>query len=435
MRFRLISKSGDGIGLAFRIKQEGHDIDFYLKDEHGEHLYDGVLSRVANWQKCIDKDMVLIFDMCSLGKEADALRKAGYKVFGASEIADDLELKRGFGLDVASDNGIEIPESYDFQDYEKAKEQLEKEDGEDTGWVFKPEHNKDGVQTFVSTSTDQMLAMLDYYATKWTDGVDFILQKVQEGIEVSSEAWYVDGVYVPNSYNNTWETKRDRNDDIGAMTGCQSSTVKFNACPILYDELFVKLAPWIKLHKYTGPLDINCIIDYQGIPRMLEFTARMGYSAIYAFCEILDIPISEFIATIAEGKIPKIKPYNEWAGALRLSMPPYPACDEAPEAEGVPLLGFDDYDHIWPLDVMMKGGKLFCSGFDSIIAEVTGCHPHPSIMWDEIYDRASMLEIPKCQYRTDCYENAIERINSLSSMGIVEDELISNDTASDIYDE
>ena len=152
MKFRLVSKSGDGIGLAKRISDEGHEVDFWLKDEEGPHLYEGVLPRVTDWHKGLTRDMILVFDMVGLGKEADALRKQGYKVFGASEIADDLELKRGLGLDVSADNGIEIPESYDFQDYEKAKEHIEKDEGDDTGWVFKPEHNKDGVQTFVSTS-------------------------------------------------------------------------------------------------------------------------------------------------------------------------------------------------------------------------------------------------------------------------------------------
>jgi phosphoribosylamine---glycine ligase len=100
MKFRLISKSGDGIGLAFRIKQEGHQVDFYLEDEHGPNLYKGLLPRVEDWQKGIDENTILVFDMCWIGKEADALKSEGFKVFGASEIADKLELDRAFALDL-----------------------------------------------------------------------------------------------------------------------------------------------------------------------------------------------------------------------------------------------------------------------------------------------------------------------------------------------
>src|SRR5271157_1245814 len=109
MRYRIVSKCGDGIGLGFRIKQEGHEVDFYLKDDKGPKLYEGILPRVANWQKDINKDMVLIFDMVGMGKEIDTLKAAGYKVFGGSKIADQLELERGFGLDIAGEYGIEVP--------------------------------------------------------------------------------------------------------------------------------------------------------------------------------------------------------------------------------------------------------------------------------------------------------------------------------------
>lgn len=418
-RFRLISKSGDGIAIAHRIKQEQNYCDFYLKDTKGPNLYKGILDRVSNWQRGINKDMTLIYDMVGFGKDADILRAAGYKIFGASEIMDKLELDRAYGLDIAGKYGIEVPYSEDFQDYAKAKEFLKKQDDDDdTGWCFKPEHNKSGVHTFVSTSTNQMLAMLDYYATKWTDGVDFILQKVQKGVEVSSEAWFVDGIYIPNSYSNTWEQKKDRDGDIGQQTGCQSSTVKFNACPILYDELFVKLSPMLLEHKYTGPLDVNCIVSDEGVPYFLEFTARMGYSAIYAFCTLLNIPIGEFIEMIAKGDIPELEPSDEWGAALRLTMPPYPAVEEAPEREGLPILGIDEYEHYWPLDVMLDKGKLVCSGYDSIVAEITDRHPNLSVLWDFVYDFARIVEIPDCQYRTDAYEHVSERINALASIGI-----------------
>jgi phosphoribosylamine--glycine ligase len=423
-KYRIISKSGDGVAIGYRIQQEGHSCDFYLKDEHGKHLYEGILPRVDDWRKGISKEMILVWDMVGMGKEADELKKQGYRIFGASEIADNLELDRGFGLDIASDVDIEIPHSEDFQDYEKAKEFLEKQE-DDAGWVFKPEKNKEGIKTFVSKNLDEIIGMLDYFAEVWTDGVDFILQKVVDGIEVSSEAWFVNGEYIPDSYNNTWETKRFMNDDLSCNTGCMSSIVKFNACPKLFDKTFKKLAPWLKLHKYTGALDINCIIDYEGTPYMLEWTARMGYSAIYAFCALLDMPISEFIATIAEGKIPDIEPSDEWAGALRLTIPPYPLINEneTNENKGIPISNIDEYDHYWPLDVMMNKNKLVCSGFDGVILEITDSHPDLSVLWEGIYDLARIVTIPDVQYRTDVYENAMERIDNLKSLSLFEGEL------------
>ena len=94
-------------------------MDFFLKDPEGKNLYRGILPRVDNWRDGLTKDAVILVDMVGFGKEADKLRSEGFKVYGGSEIADNLELDRTFGLDVASNAGIEIPESQDFQDFAK----------------------------------------------------------------------------------------------------------------------------------------------------------------------------------------------------------------------------------------------------------------------------------------------------------------------------
>jgi phosphoribosylamine-glycine ligase len=417
MKFLLVSKTADDAGLAYRVQEEGNDVKLYVKDPKAKRLFSGLVPRVEKWEEEYDEDTIIVFGMVGQGKEADILRAAGFKVYGASEIADDLELKRDFGLERAKQFGIEIPESADFTDFEAAASWVK---NLDAPCVFKPEHNKDGVKTFVSQSPEQMIRMFDHYKELWKDKIDFVMQEVKEGAEVSSEVWCCNGVIVPNSYNNTWETKRFMNDDYSCMTGCMSSTVKFNACPPLYDETFGKMEDWLKQVKYHGPLDINCIVGYDGTPYMLEWTARMGYSAVYAFCAGLNMDVGEYLATLASGEIPEIEPSNEWLGALRITVPPYPCEEDKPmkETEGLPIDLGDLDEHIWPLDVEMKDGKLCCSGYIGIIAEITDSHPNLSVLWDYIYDRADIIEVPEIQIRTDCYENAIDRINSLSSMGL-----------------
>jgi len=738
MKFRLISKSADGLGLAFRIKEEGNDVSFYLKDEKAKHLYEGILPRVDNPVEGIDKDTIVIVDMVGWGKEVDALRKTGFKVYGASTIADTMELERDFGLDLADNLGIEVPYSEDFDNFEDAIKLVKKRD---TAFVFKPEHNKEGVKTFVSQSPEQMIKMLEHFKNIWKGKVDFVMQEVMEGSEVSSEVWCIDGLIVPNSYNNTWETKRFLNDDYGPNTGCysedteiltdsgwkhyrnlfigekvltlnprtgiseyqpieaiweykwewplyhfqnktldllvthdhnmavykegcittikadkliaakdsrynfirkslwiaedreyfrlpaykdkpalqismdnwlaflglyiaegcasgnavrisqkihkpemetiiknsmfryyrikdgwgissaqlvaylsklghshakyipreflmlssrqlkilfasmmmgdgsihkngqrtyytsskqlandvqellqkigsegiirirdrigcpvncktkgvtrylsyeiierrkktsvcrkvkhdlepyygnvwcitvpnhtiyvrrngnavwcgncMSSTVKFNALPELYEQLFnEKTQHWLKLQKYNGPIDINCIIS-DGVPYMLEFTARMGYSAIYALCEGLNMDIGEFFAQCASGQAPDLDPSGDWLGALRATIGPYPHVDEAPECLGIPIDFGGDLTHIWPLDVMKKDKEFFCSGYDGIICEVTGADSNLDEMWLSIYELADSLEIPEMQIRSDCLWDAKKRIEEV----------------------
>ena len=151
----------------------------------------------------------------------------------------------------------------------------------------------------------------------------------------------------------------------------------------------------------------------------------MGYSAIYALCEILNMPLGEFIEAIASGKDPKLNPSPNWGGALRITRPPYPMVEDTPETEGIPIRGIEDFEHIFPLDVMFRDGKLQCSGYDSILCEVTGNNETVEGLWEDIYKIAGRtlnegLLIPNKQMRLDCLENAQKRIQELDELGFLE---------------
>jgi phosphoribosylamine--glycine ligase len=420
-RCRLISKYGDGAALGLRLAAEGHDVDLWIKVPDAPNLYQGILPRVKDWKQGISKDTILVFDMSGFGKEVDEYKAKGFRVIGGSKIADEMELDRGFGLAIAENHGIAVPPSQEFNDFAAAKEFLaEKGDEGDGGWVFKPNDNKEDIPTFVATSTEQMVAMLEHYETLWKGDASFVLQQVVEGTEVSSEVWCVEGVIIPGSYNNTLEQKKLMPGDLGPNTGCMGSTVRFGLCPRIYDEVFKKLQPWLKAQKFTGPLDINCIVADDETPYMLEWTPRFGYSAIYAFAEGLNMPLGEFFEAIASGEIPTLDPLEEWLGALRLTMPPYPHCEDVSQDKGVPLLGLElDDEHTWPLDVMLNEGRLVCSGANAIIAEVTGHSDDLSDLWSDIYGRTKMLQIPEVQYRTDNYVDVQRRVDELEALDYI----------------
>ena len=415
-KFRLIGTHGESVGLALRLQQEGHDVSWYMEDKTGKNLYRGIIPRVDSPVVDIDRKTILIFDTVKFGKQADALKKSGYKVYGGSQVADDLELDRSFGIPVAINTGIAVPDWEEFQDFKKAIAFVE---NSDCAWVFKPEYNKEGIQTYVSSNPEDMVEMLQYFSEIWKGGVDFILQKVVEnGTEVSSEVWVCNGIIVPKSYNNTWETKRLMNDNLGPNTGCMSSTVKFDAVPWLYDETFEKLKPWLNAQKYNGPLDINCIIDDSGKPYFLEWTARFGYSAIYALIQGLNMELGEFLEALAMGKIPDIEPVDGYLGALRVCIPPYPA-EDCKVSEGQPVRGIEDDHRIIPLDVKKENDRLLTAGYDGIICEVTHTEDSLLWLWDEIYEIAENLQIPNKMYRTDVLENARNRIKELGESNAV----------------
>jgi phosphoribosylamine-glycine ligase len=405
-KYRLIGTHAESVGLALRLQQEGHEVSIYVKDPEAKNVYAGIIEKSSEPIADINKNTIVIYDTVKFGAQADNLLKSGFKVYGGSQIADDLELDRSFGIPVAVNAGIAVPRWEEFKDFKNAAKFAEELDAP---CVFKPESNKEGIQTYVSTSPEDMIKMLEYFEKRWTGKVDFILQEAIDGIEVSSEVWVSNGIIVPNSYNNTWETKKLMNGDLGPNTGCMSSSVKFNGVPWLYPKTFGKLEKWIKAQKYNGPLDINCIVK-DGEPYFLEWTARFGYSAIYAFINGIGMGFGDFLESLAIGN---------WLGALRICIPPYPS-EECKESENQPVSGIEDDEYIFPLDIKKSDDMYLTAGYDGIVCEVTDTSDSLPGLWESIYRTADKLQIPNKMYRTDAMTNAKERVDSLG----VYDELL-----------
>lgn len=409
-KFRLISKNGDALALLYRISEEGNFVDFWIKERKAKPSYKGILPNVEHWSNGLTRDTIILFDMVGLGSIADKLKKTGFKVYGGSSLNDKLELDRPFGIKIAEMGGIKVPKFEKFRSFQRAVSFLEKSK---EPWVFKPQDNKSPAFTYVSTDTEDMKEMLDYFKGIWKGKVDFILQEKIEGVEVSTEGFYIDGKLVPNTLNSTIEQKRFMNGDLGPNTGCMSSVVRFwkNPSPKIYRLTLQKIEPFLRRFKYTGPLDMNCIISGKDhLPRFLEFTARFGYNALYALCEGLE-KVGVWVSGMTNGQPEPSSPSYDWLGAVRVSIPPYPL--EVKAEAGKPVRGVDNLEHLWLLDVMYENGRLLTAGVDGVIGEVTGRAKTIEELGKQIYSRIDKLKIPDLQYRQDVFTQAQEKIDKL----------------------
>ncbi|KKK50855.1 hypothetical protein LCGC14_3120830, partial [marine sediment metagenome] len=113
MNFLLHSKRGDGIFLADRLLQEGHEAVVYIDDKRARDVGEGLFPKVDNWQKYVGQhNPIVLFDSVGYGSLADKLRSSGLLVIGASEVMDNLELNPAYGKAVMSRYDIRIPEEF-----------------------------------------------------------------------------------------------------------------------------------------------------------------------------------------------------------------------------------------------------------------------------------------------------------------------------------
>jgi len=414
MKIRLISKNGDALPLLQRMQEEGYAVDYWIR--LGKDSYKGILPQQDHWNTGMAaNDIAVLFDMVGFGPIADSLKQINKPLYGAGSLNDALELNRQFGMKAAQMCGLNVPEFHLFRSFRKGREFVL---AQEKNWVFKPLNNQSPAYTYVALSPEDMAYMLQYYETIWAGPIEYILQEKIEGIELSVEGWYLNGELIPGSLNSTIELKRFMSGDIGPNTGCMGSVVRFwkKREPKIYKLTLKKMESFLRRFAYSGPLDCNCIISERTkLPYFLEWTARMGYNAIYAAAEGMNVKWGSFICELAHGEIPYLTPSYDWLAALRISIPPYP--NESAEGTGANMpLNINADEHIWLLDVKKCRDQIMTAGVDGVICEVTGKNRDLNELDEQIYGRVARLEIPDKQYRNDVITESRARIERLQRM-------------------
>lgn len=417
MKIFLRSGCGESLAIAMRLEADGHIVHFCIsKDADKEYqlIGEGLVDKVEYTQKELDWADVIVYDsnVFELPREAERQRRGGRHVLGSSEFSGFLENDRAFAIQVAKEAGINVPEIKEFAGrgaWEDAKRYVKKL-GPDKKLVWKP-NGEAPASTFVAESAREILEMFPYWAKLFTEhGHDpsFIITDAIEGEEISTEGWFNGKeFYVPN---HTLERTRFFDGDHGEKTGCAGNVVWQGDTP-LYHRLFDKLAPYFA-GRYCGPVDVNVIIEKDSNePIFLEFTPRFGYDAIFGLMEILKSDLGEMFYEVAYGRevVPVVM--KEFAGAVRVHVPPYPepsAEDDKQRPVGLPIFGLPLSEPVfkgyYPVEVMCKDYACVTTGPDGYIMVVAGKGNSPREATEEAYKAIERVRIPTSRWRMDLAE-------------------------------
>jgi phosphoribosylamine--glycine ligase len=234
---------------------------------------------------------------------------------------------------------------------------------------------------------------------------EFILQEFIEGSIVSSEYWVGKNGFI-EPINHTIEVKKFMNDDIGPSTGCSGNIVwQGNDDSNLAVALGRVEEDLVKEH-YVGPIDINCIINDEGIFG-LEWTPRFGLDAMPTLLTLVEDDIGRVISNAVNGQDNEMNLLQCFSGGARVSIPPYPIEPDDVKAlqkiypnENVPILGLEE-DNSYFYEVMKQDDMLVHSSGTGVIACVSDIGESPEECYDSVYKILENCKIPDVQYRTD----------------------------------
>lgn len=407
-KFLFLSNGGDGLGLAFKMKDAGHQVGVFIRESRSRKNFDKMLLKfnsAEQWRTWLDKKTTVVFDSNGGGTLGDQLRMQGYAVFMGSKFADVLELDRDAAFEYMKQVGIKFPRTEGFYDWEEGRKFVL--GNKDVRWVFKPSGAlalAPNIGSYVSHDAEDMLAMLDYWESVYKGTVEYVLQEFLEGVAISTEGWF-NGREWMTPFNHTVERKQLMNKNLGPSGGCSGNAVwawhyGFNH---IIEEGVKLLSPVLEEFGYAGPCDLNTVVNEEGV-WALELTPRFGYDALPAILKLYQGDFGELLESLARGDHPKEMSLQRGYGtALRLSVPPYPS-EEFKHTGGIPIRGWEkkDRDDLYFYEVMLNDRNQFVtSPAYGAVAAIQGYGSDIREAFTQPYYLAERARIPEKQYRTD----------------------------------
>src|ERR1700704_4901644 len=329
-KFLFVSLTGLVGDIAWQVLKEGHEVRYFIGDEEEKDIADGFVPKTDDWEKDVDWADVIVFDdTLGQGEKAVGLRARGKAVVGGTPYTDRLEDDRSFGQEELKSAGVSIIPYEDFDSFDPAIEFVKKNPDR---YVIKPSGEAQNVKRrlFVGEEEDgdDVIRMLEAYKKAFSDEIKvFQLQRRINGVEVAVGAFF-NGKRFITPININFEHKKLFPGEVGPPTGEMGTSMFWSEPNAIFYRTLLKMEPKLALEGYVGYIDLNCIVNNNGI-YPLEFTSRFGYPTIFIQQEGIITPIGLFLWDLAHGDDPKLKVKSGFQVGVRIVMPPFPFDDDA----------------------------------------------------------------------------------------------------------
>ena len=422
MKFLFVSIGGLITDIAWQVSKEGHEVKYFIQAEKERDIGDGFVPKVSDWESEVGWADVIVFDdTLGQGAKAAALRELGKRVVGGTAYTDLLEDDRAFGQEELRKAGVNILPYRQFENFDAAVSYVRENPDR---YVIKPSGESGNVKRrlFVGDEDDgeDVIRVLEAYKKSFPDEIKvFQLQRRVTGVEVAVGAFFNGREFVM-PLNINFENKKLFPGNIGPSTGEMGTSMFWSGPNKLYTSTLKKMEPMLAREGYVGYVDLNCIVNGQGI-YPLEFTSRFGYPTIMIQQEGMLTPIGEFFAELAAGTLTKFKVKSGFQIGVRVVVSPFPFDDEATfysVSKNAAILfkkGIPEEVHIE--DVKQINGQWYVAGTSGVVLVVCGLGSTMRQAQAQAYARIKNIMIPDMYYRDDIGERWFEDHDRLHTWG------------------
>jgi phosphoribosylamine--glycine ligase len=233
----------------------------------------------------------------------------------------------------------------------------------------------------------------------------FVLMRHVQGVETGIGA-YFNGERFLTPACLDWEHKRFFPHDLGELTGEMGTLVTYEGSQRLFERTLAKLAPVLRAGGYVGYINLNTIINADGI-WPLELTCRFGYPGFAILGALQTDGWSGVLSAMLDRDGTHIATAPGYAVGVVLTVPPFPyryGYDEI--SKGLPILFHSSLTdaqlgRLSMAEVAMRDGQLITSGSTGYLMVATGAGATVREAQAEAYALARRVIVPNLRYRTD----------------------------------
>jgi len=423
IQLNILFVSIDGLisGIAYKAVQEGHNIKFHIIDSKFSDIADGFVPKSDNWKKDVKWADLIVFDDIGYAKEVKRLKKQKKLVIGGTKYTDKLEADRTFGQEELKKAGISIALFKEFRSFQEAIKFVE---SNPKRYVIKPSGDAQNTKHFIfvgkEKSGQDVVEVLKTYQKKYSKTIKvFQLQERIIGVEVAVGAFF-NGQKFIRPININFENKPMFPGNVGLMTGETGTSMYWSKDNKFFRATLSKMEKVLKKEKYIGYIDLNCIVNKDGI-YPLEFTARFGYPCIFIQAAGIEMPISEFFYKLASGKLKKFKTKKGLQIGVRVFVPPYPLKNkkifEAFGKNKTILFKKRNFKGLYIEEVKLVNNNWTVAGAAGVVLVAVATGKALNKVQKRLYSRIKNIMLPNSYYRNDIGNDYYEKLNKCKKWG------------------
>lgn len=400
MKFLIISEEGCASGLAWKLKTEGHDVYYFVKEADDKHALDGMVKKLASLKEAAKQspDVVVIDGDLGVKDFNEQLKKNGWKVIGGSDWGNKLVNDQKFANKVMETFQIRSPRSFTFSTLAAAQEFVTAQEN-----IFSFES---GEYCFTPKTKTELVQYMKRLVAMRYDG-KCTLSEVVSGQDVSIELWYSKGKPLAHPITKL-DTNTLMNGDMGDCSYGQTSLAFAYPTrePKLVQESLKRMQIFLERIQYTG------FICLYGTVKKSKFYGKYFSTSVSASTLVLlQEPLGDVLNRMANVDLTPINWGRGYGYSIKISIP-----ENYDEEVG----HYIDVSHADLTKMIVNEMEETKEGYFTTGDEVVECVGYASNMFDAektAMDQVKSVSVPCKQARTDGIKVAMKRIDELSRQG------------------